>query len=104
MLKLQPTPTFKCQVSIPVPGQDSAKVELVFKHMTRTAFDLLMSGEGSRERADIDTVMAFVCGWEGVEAAFSREAMAELLENYHGAASAISTAYASELVRGRLGN
>lgn len=104
MLKLKPNPTFTASVSIPVPGEDPAKVSLVFKHMSQPEFTAFMRGESAATRSDLDTVMAIVVGWSGVEAEFSRDAMRDLLDNYHGAGRAISERYAMELVLGKQGN
>jgi len=102
MLKLKADPTFKAKVAVPVPGQKAVEITVEFRHMTREQF--LAWANPPEPRTDIDTVMAIVCGWEGVDTAFSRESVELLLQNYHGASYAIGERYGSELNLARLGN
>lgn len=104
MLKLQPSPTFKAKVEIPVPGASSIPVTFEFKHMTRDALNAFLTGEGSEQRSYEDTVAGIVVGWEGVDAAYGREALATLFQNYMGAPTAILETYGKELNKARLGN
>lgn len=102
-LKLDPTPTFWAKVAIPVPGSDKgAEIECEFVHMTREEYASFTSSAG--DRTDHETAMLLLRGWKGPDMAFSSEALAKLLANYHGAAFAIAEKFATELGKVRAGN
>lgn len=104
MLKLKANPTFKCKVVIPVAGGPDETVEFEFRHMTRDALDKFLKGKEAQARSYEDTVGAIVVGWSGVDAEYSKEALAELFQNHMSAPTAILTAYGKELAAARLGN
>lgn len=103
MFALNPNPTFKTEVTIPLPGGKDGKVKFVFKHKGRKAlkefFDSL--GEGDTARPDHESLMELIADWDGVDAKFSEEALETLLDNYPGAARAIFEAYNRGLFEGR---
>ena len=103
MFKLQPNPTFKKTVSIPVPGEEAVAVTFIFKHMGRKAFkkfyESLTSTKSNREDADV--LLEIVEGWEGVDGDFNKENLDLLLDNYFGSAMAILEAYQAALVEAR---
>lgn len=109
-ITLNPAPTFKGVVSIPVPGEKPAEVEFVFKHRTRKQFDELMKKTkadveaGTDGAGDTAFVMSLVEGWNVDGEPFNAENVEKLLENYHAAGRAISERYTELLVLGRLGN
>lgn len=113
IITLDPAPTFRGKVSIPVVGAEPAVVGFVFKHRTRKAFDELMrSGKvenfddlpvDERLRLDHVFIMGIVEGWD-LPFEFNAENVMKLLNGYHAAANAISTTYADLLLSGRLGN
>lgn len=104
-LKLNPAPTFRAKVGIPVPGQEQPEqIVCIFKHMTREEYQRFSAPEALAKLSDIDTLMALLAGWEEVDEAFSREAVAKMTQAYHGAAFAITAAFAAELTKARLGN
>lgn len=104
-LRLNPEPTFRAKVGIPVPGQEQAEqIVCVFKHMTRDEYADFSSPAKADARSDLDSLCALLVGWEGVDAPYSRDALATVLQSYHGAAHAIATAYVTELTKARLGN
>jgi hypothetical protein len=102
MFKLQPKPTFRAKVPIPVPGGVSSSIELEFRHMARGELRRFL--DNVQEREDLDVLMEVVLGWSGVDAEFSRESMATLLENYPASAAAVLAAFVKELADARLGN
>lgn len=103
MLKLKPDPTFTTAVKIPSPGGElSIKVE--FKHMTRDAYSAFIKGEAEKQRSDEDAIMDIAVGWHEVDAPFSREAVAEMCQQYHAAPRAIVETYIRELTQFKLGN
>lgn len=101
LLKLLADPTFKAKVPIPVAGKDAVEVEFEFKHRTQPELTKFM--EWSKDKTDIEAVMATVVGWE-LDDKFNKENVKRLLENYHGAGRAISNRYYTELMALRLGN
>ena len=104
-LRLNPAPTFRAKVGIPVPGQEKPEVIVCeFKHMTRDAFRAFSEQVNAGTVSEVDSLMAMLAGWDGVDAPFSREAVQTMVQAYHGAAYAIAQDYARELTAARLGN
>lgn len=105
MFKLQPKPTFKCQVSIPSPDGEG-KLTVVFKHKGKKDLQEFFKSltEGDNLREDADALMDLMDSWEGVDAEFSRDNLETLLDNYPGAAAAFMTAYSKALNEGRTKN
>jgi hypothetical protein len=91
MLKLEPNPTFKAPVPIPTPDGE-VTLELEFKHMT-------LKAESEKKRSDEDTIGEFVVGWSGIDAAFSQEALAKFVQNYHASASRMFKVYIEKLTQ-----
>lgn len=98
MLKLDPNPTFKATVPIPTPDGEVA-LELEFKHMTRKAFDDYLKTESEKKRPDEEAISEFVVGWSGLDAAFSQEALAKFVQNYHASATRMFKAYIEKLTQ-----
>lgn len=88
---------------IPVAGGEPVPVEFEFKHRTQTQFLEFMKEAREKGLKDPDYVLAVAVGWELTDP-FSRKSINELLQNYHGAAKAIGTKYADELMQAKLGN
>lgn len=114
MFKINPNPTFTATASIAVPGQQAAKLKLVFRHKTRAdakAFFERVSQEmavedaggdaAARERKVLEEIVA---GWEDVDQPFTGEALEQLLQNYHNASTAILDTYMEQLTLARRGN
>jgi hypothetical protein len=103
MLKLQPNPTFRAAAQISIPGEASpARVEVEFRHLGREALTTYFQGlEG---RSDLDALADIVVGWSGVDAAFSREALAALLDAYPTAALALFEAFRRECLEAKAKN
>lgn len=93
-LRLNPEPTFKAKVSIPVPGSSPASVEFTFKHKTRAQTKEWI--EGLADGSDTAIVQEIVVAWE-LDDEFTPENVARLCENYLGAAAAILSTYLAEL-------
>lgn len=98
--KLQPEPTFKAKVDIPVHGGDAVAVEFEFKHKTRDQVAELFK---DTKRSDVDTILEVLAGWE-LDDPFGKESVELLVQNYAGAASAIVARYVEELIQARRGN
>jgi len=102
-LKLDPAPTFKAKVNIPVAGSDKgADIVCEFGHMTLDEYRKFTAGAADRD--DMQATLAILRGWEGPDLAFSPETVAKLLQNYPGAAYAISERFSIELMKARSGN
>lgn len=102
IFKLNPEPTFRASVAIPVAGGDPMNLDVEFRHKTR---DEAKAWFGSfAGRSDADCLMDIVAGWHNCETAFSRESLDTLLQNYAQASGAILDAYTRELTGARLGN
>ena len=102
MFQLDPNPKFSAPVSIPVPGQGEAEITVIFRHKKKS--DLQAYLDNAKGRSDLDSCAEIVTGWSGVEADFSAEALAALLDNYHGAGLAILQTYLRELTGQRVKN
>lgn len=100
-LKLNPDPTFKAKVGIPVPGGDRPLVELTFKH--RTAEQLAKWGSEVAQFTDPETIMDCVVAWD-MDDEFNAANVKLFCNNYPGAAYAIVTDYMAELRGARAKN
>ena len=100
-LQLTASPTFRCNVLIPVPGKKPVPVEFNFKGRTKDEFKSFIDTIGDRE--DVDVILDIATGWE-LEEAFGRESVELLLQNYLGSARVIIEKYIGELTAARLGN
>ena len=104
MLRLKPNPTFKAPVEIRAAGGEVFKVTFEFKHRTQDALAAFIESAEWRGMTDAKAIMAIASGWDGVDGEFGEDALRDLCQNYHGAASAIVKTYLSELTAARLGN
>ena len=97
MFALQPKPTFTKEVVLTVPGGGEGKFKGVFQHKGKSELQAFFASisDPEKPRADIDSVMEVLVGWEGVDQKFSKENVELLLENYFGAAIAILNAYST---------
>lgn len=102
VFKLNPEPTFRATVQIPVPGAEDMPLEVEFRHKTRDALRQYL--DGLADSTDEDALQAILVGWHNCETAFSREALETLLQNYPAAARAILARYAVEVSGARRGN
>jgi len=100
-LKLQPDPTFKAKVAIPVAGADDVSVEFTFRHRTRDELKKFIDASG--ERDDVDTLLELATGWELADA-FSKDNVQLLVDNYIAAGRSVFDKYIDELAKGRAKN
>ena len=98
---LDPSPTFKTKVGIPVPGKQPALIEFEFKHFPRDEYAALFQREPLP--TDTDLIMDVVVGWE-LDDPFNAESVEKLTQNYQGAAAAIIKKFCEEVGAARLGN
>jgi hypothetical protein len=111
MLRLKPNPTFKAPVTIPVPGGPDLTITVEYKHMTKDAYKAFIDGERKTvpARPDEDAIMDIASGWSDVEleegpAAFNKDNVRDLCQQYHGAGAAIVEVFVNELTQYRRGN
>lgn len=103
--KLEPNPTFKAIVMIPVPGDKAAPVEFIFKHRTKDAYEEMLKRFSAEavQIEDVDVVMELASGWALVEP-FDKPNVLKMLQNYMGAKDAIAETYVREITGAKLGN
>ena len=102
MFKLQPNPTFKAKVDITLPGAQAAAIEIEFKHLSRSGIKAYF--EGLDGKTDAEALGAIIVGWSGIDAAYSAENLAALLDNYPTASVELFDAYRRELMEARRKN
>jgi hypothetical protein len=110
--KLKADPTFKQKVGIPSHGDlGPVEIEFTFKHRTKSELDeFLATIDAAVEKggylgieSDINYVQQVASGWELTDE-FNQENIRLLLENYMGAAGAISNVYLTTLYQVKVGN
>jgi len=92
--RLNADPTFLATVKIPKAGTKPEAINFTFKHRKKGEFDAFL--KGAKDLPDVDYIFEIALGWD-LDDEFNRENVARLLENYHGAAQAITLTYVSEL-------
>ena len=108
-ITLQPNPSFKHTVLLPLAGKvEPEALELTFKHKTRSQLqEIFVNGFAQSVDAEKDSdtkiFMDFVSGWN-IDADFTEENVTVFLENYNGAGQFIWNEYVSEIGKARLGN
>lgn len=103
MFKLQPNPTFKASVALSVPGEPKqASIEVEFRHLSKSAMRAYFTTLADRE--DADALADIIVGWGGVDAAFDRDALAALIDNYPAAAGELFEAFRRETLESRRKN
>lgn len=102
LLKLQPKPTFKLSVDIPVAGENET-VNVVFTVKALKAREIRAHEKREREielESEIIPFEGFVCdvveGWD-LDEPFSKENLLILLDNNPSVAVAVRNSYTSEL-------
>jgi hypothetical protein len=95
MLKLAPEPTFVAAVTVPVPGGSDELINVTFRHQGKAALKVWIDAAASRD--DLDSLSEVIVGWSGVEAEFSRDALAAVLDAYPRAAVSMLESYVGEL-------
>ena len=103
MFKITPKATFTAEVALSVPGETKlAAITVEFRHLSKSAIrEFFESLDG---KSDAEALGAIVTGWEGVDAPFSPEVLATLLDNYPAAAGELFEAFRRELLEARIKN
>ncbi len=92
--KIQANPTFKINVAIPIPGEAAQKVKFTFRHMRKSAYKEWFSQITAEN--ELESMDAVIEGWDA-ETAYSKDALAEMIDALPGAGAAIFKAYIGEL-------
>jgi len=106
MFKLNPNPTFKATITIPMPDAEDGKITFEFKHKGRKALQAFVDSLNSADktRDDEDALGELIVGWSGVDEKYSPEALSILLDAYPSASRAIFEGYNAALIEGRTKN
>lgn len=107
IFKINPDPTFRVLVGIPVAGRKSMPLDIEFRHKTRD--ELKEYSDGFSTKSEIENLMDIVAGWRNCDAKFDQAALELLLQNYSQASNAIIAAYTKavtgqDISDARLGN
>lgn len=100
MFKLTPNPTFWAKAQLSIPGEAKpVTIEVQFRHLGRDAMrEFFESLDG---KTDIDALGSIVTGWRGVDAEFSQENLAALLDNYPTSALSLFNAFRREAIEAK---
>nr|WP_286948255.1 phage tail assembly chaperone [Pseudomonas sp. UBA6718] len=99
--KLDPAPTFKAKVAIPVPGGAAVPVEFEFRHFPKDEYIELFAPDN--QLPDVELIEKICVGWE-LDDPFNKESIEKLRQNYQAAPGAIVRKFAEEIGPARLGN
>lgn len=102
MFKIIPNPSFTATVKLSIPGGTTAAVDVEFKHFSRKALQALFESQGSK--GDADFLSEIMVGWSGIDATYSKETLATLLDNYPAAGAEIFEAFRNELLEAKRKN
>jgi hypothetical protein len=101
--KIKANPTFPATIKIRAPGGEVQELGVVFRHKRKDDVLSFFADASEKNRTDVDCILDLVESWDADEP-LSAESVADLMQNYAGAAAAIFQAYMTELVSARLGN
>jgi len=100
--KVNPEPTFRALVVIPVPGGKPMSLDVEFRHKKRD--ELKEWFESFTNRPEAECLMEIITGWHNCDLKFDQDALDLVLQNYTRAASAIMSKYTEEVTGAKLGN
>ncbi len=104
MFKLQPNPTFKAPVFIPIPGDKAESVLFTFKHKTRSQLDALVKAMAEGNTQIDDVIKEIVVEWTYPGVDYSADALDQCLDMFPGSALAIFSAFREALIEARRKN
>lgn len=103
MFKLQPNPTFTAKVALSVPGKAAMEViDVEYKHHNRQ--QLKEFYEGLPGKSDLEMLTEIMVGWKGPDAAFGRESLETMIENYPASAGELFEGFRKNLQESRAKN
>lgn len=107
-ISLNPAPTFKATVAIPLAGGGTHEAVFTFKHRTRKELaeyfaDNAARIEAGNAKTDAEHVFEHAIAWD-LDDEFCMANIERLCNTYHAAGEAIVVAYVRELTQARRGN
>lgn len=105
MFSLQPDPTFRKRVRLPIPGKRKAgqTIEFEFRHKDQDALQAWL--ESIRDgRTEADALDEIIVRWWGPDEEYSREVLAKACKQLPALAATILQAYTRELTEAEAGN
>lgn len=104
-LKLNPEPTFKAKVGVPVPGGAPEPVEFTFQYRSKSELAKWHDevAELPKDADEVALLRMFVAGWDLTDE-FCDENLRRLCDAYPGAAAAAMDVYLRESWGARRGN
>lgn len=104
MFKIKPEPLFEAVVQIPVPGGETAPLNLIFKHKGRAEAADFFARLAKEPEITAAMLMEIIYGWKDVDVEFNEQNLQVLINEYHSAIKEIFDTYATELAEGRRKN
>lgn len=95
--KLEPNPTFKYPVNIPIPGEKADKVQFTFRHKTSTQIEDYQKGINSGEKSLKDIAREIVVEWNYPGVDYSEATLETCMEMFPGSPLAIWMAFREAL-------
>lgn len=103
-LKLNPNPTFKHTINIPIPGEATpGQIEFTFKAMSLDDYLAFFDDAAKNSKPDTDVLAEIALGWN-LDEPFNKENLEKLKQNYIGSLDIVLQGYIRELGKARLGN
>lgn len=108
MFKINPSPTFRTEVEIPVPGSEPEKLPITFKHKKLKEIKKMIdeveknNADGKSEK-NIDILASLIDSWEADET-FSKKSFDDLIENYPQAFPSLYAAFLDSYFKAKEGN
>ncbi len=97
--KIKANPTFVANVSLSVHGQaERETVQITFKHLTQKGSAEYWAKVSQEHLTDLEALDLLIESWDGFDAAYSKENLDILLQNYPKASTELFTAYNAEMV------
>lgn len=91
--KLEPNPTFKTAVKIPIPGEKAEAVLFTFRHKTASQIDAYQSAIAGGDKTLKDIAKEIVIEWTYPGVDFNDEALDACMERFPGSPLAIWMAF-----------
>lgn len=95
MFKIEPNPTFWATARIHVPGQGLGQIEVEFKHLKHA--ERRAYSDSLDSKTNMEALTEIIIGWRGIDVAYTSDTLAQLLNEYPTAASALYAAFWGEI-------
>lgn len=101
-LKLEPSPTFRHTIRVPVPGGDHAEVEFEFIYKDVDEMTAWLNNRDGDQSFPV-AIQQIAKGWSFSEP-FGQKTLEVLCKKYHAFGRAVVQGYIAEVTQARLGN